>query len=343
MKVYTIAIVLLACGSFCHAGTLSNGVGIMSVFVEGIGAQSVPVAQFTDSDPNESVANLMAIINWGDGTTSPGMIGGGSGSFTVSGGHTYIEEGQYSISVAASNAGSQLSIGSQASVFDAPLTPAASPSVFGEEGSSLSGIVGNFTDGNVFGSASDFTAIINWGDGTSSPGTVAGQAGQYTVAGTHIYAHNGTYTITSNVSDTASTVTTGGSAQVFDAPLTPGQFLLPSLVEGNSFAGFVATFSDGDPFGAATDFTATIDWGDGTMSAGAIVPLGNATFGVEGQHTYLATGLLSVSANVLDSGASTVDVLGNETVNPAPEPGSPIPVALGLGFVVLLYRRPRVS
>jgi hypothetical protein len=38
----------------------------------------------------------------------------------------------------------------------------------------------------------------------------------------------------------------------------------------NSFSGVVATFSDSDTVTAAGDFAATIDWGDGTTSAGTV-------------------------------------------------------------------------
>ena len=42
----------------------------------------------------------------------------------------------------------------------------------------------------------------------------------------------------------------------------------------------VATFTDTDPNGTATDYTATIDWGDGTTSAGTIVSKGTSPNGV---------------------------------------------------------------
>src|SRR5579884_1687761 len=38
-------------------------------------------------------------INWGDGTTSSGTVSGGNGAFTVTGSHTYADEGAYHLSV----------------------------------------------------------------------------------------------------------------------------------------------------------------------------------------------------------------------------------------------------
>ena len=42
--------------------------------------------------------------------------------------------------------------------------------------------------------ATEFTALINWGDGTSSAGTVTGASGAYAVSGSHTYAEEGTDT-----------------------------------------------------------------------------------------------------------------------------------------------------
>jgi hexosaminidase len=65
--------------------------------------------------------------------------------------------------------------------------------------------------------ASNITASINWGDSTTSAGTVDGTAatsatvnGLYTVSGAHTYRHPGTFhvTITATAPGTPSVVTT---------------------------------------------------------------------------------------------------------------------------------------
>ena len=64
----------------------------------------------------------------------------------------------------------------------------------GQEGAALNNIsVGTFTGGAVGAVAGDFNASINWGDGTTSPGTVSGSAGSFAVTGSHVYAVHGTY------------------------------------------------------------------------------------------------------------------------------------------------------
>ena len=67
---------------------------------------------------------------------------------------------------------------------DAPLTPGVSLPIFATVNAPLNDVpVATFTDANPFGSAGDFTATINWGDGTAvdpnarivkSGGTAAG-------------------------------------------------------------------------------------------------------------------------------------------------------------------------
>ena len=338
MKRYTICTVLLACCPAAFAGTLSPGLGFSNAYTEGL-FQGVTVAQFNDSDPNEPFSNLMAMITWGDNTSSAGTIVAiGGGAFGVSGSHTYFDEGNYAITTTASvSGGNSVPIQSSATVSDAPLTNGPpGTTVVGTEGATLNGTVGTFTDANPLGNASDFTATINWGDGTLSFGTVSsGGGGLFFVSGGHAYAQAGAYTITSNISDKGgSTVVTGGSAQIDDAALSPGPFLLPSLIQGDNFNGILAGFADANPFGIPSDFMATINWGDGVISPGAVVATTTpGVFSIGGQHTYADSGVFPVFAQVSDFAGSSVQVMGTENVSPAtatPEPASLDLIAIGL-------------
>ena len=59
-----------------------------------------PVATVTDPDPASTASEYSATIDWGDGTSSAGTLSGPTGGpFTVTGSHTYIEEGTYTITV----------------------------------------------------------------------------------------------------------------------------------------------------------------------------------------------------------------------------------------------------
>src|SRR5438046_9133873 len=62
----------------------------------------------------------------------------------------------------------------------------------GEQASSTD-TVGSFTDTNTAKTAGDFTVSIDWGDATTSAGTVSGSGGSFSVAGTHTYDEDGTF------------------------------------------------------------------------------------------------------------------------------------------------------
>ena len=78
-----------------------------------------------------------------------------------------------------------------------------------------------------------------------------------------------------------------------------------SGIVGAPLTAKVASFTDADPNGAAGDFTALIDWGDGTSpTAGSITANGSSGFDVTGTHTYAATGTFSIIVSVTDVGGS---------------------------------------
>jgi hypothetical protein len=162
------------------------------------------VATFTDADTNATAADYSALISWGDGSSSAGTVTGGSGSFVVSGTHTYAEEGSPQVMVTITdvdNASNSATAQSTAGVTDAALT--ASPACAATSLQSYHGPTATFTDAaSPSGTLSDFSASINWGDGSASAGTVSGSnGGPYAVSGSHTYATTGTFTITTSITD----------------------------------------------------------------------------------------------------------------------------------------------
>jgi hypothetical protein len=67
-------------------------------------------------------------------------------------------------------------------------------------------------------------------------------------------------------------------------------------VAGAPWSGAVATFTNADPFGDDSSYTAVIDWGDGSASVGAISESGALT--VSGSHTYADPGSYSLSVQI---------------------------------------------
>ena len=139
------------------------------------------------------------------------------------------------------------------------------------EGLAFSGAVATFTASD----AGPFNATIDWGDGSTSDGSISANGNVYTVAGSHTYAEEGSDAVSVAIIDAADSTTatiTSTAALGESDVLTPsaGQYTVTGT-EGVSVSGNVALFADsGYPTNAAADFTSTIDWGDGTTSAGTV-------------------------------------------------------------------------
>jgi hypothetical protein len=77
----------------------------------------------------------------------------------------------------------------------------------------------------------------------------------------------------------------------------------------------VATFIDYDSSKTAGSFTATIDWGDGTLpSSGAVSANGTGGFNVNGTHTFNSAGSFTVTTRIADSLGNFATVTGAATV-----------------------------
>jgi alpha-tubulin suppressor-like RCC1 family protein len=114
----------------------------------------------------------------------------------------------------------------------------------------------------------------------------------------------------------ATTPNGGGGA---DQPLTGSLFVRQVGTAGSPIAVFW-DFGDADAGAVASDFAATIDWGDGSTSSGGVtqscVGQRNCTFLVGGIHDYLEAGTFHAMAHVKDvlgrndTGGSSVDIPG---------------------------------
>jgi hypothetical protein len=74
-------------------------------------------------------------------------------------------------------------------------------------GAPFSGTVATFTNADPFGSAASYSATIDWGDGSTSTGTISG-TGTLTVSGSHTYAAASSYAATVQISHNLGDTTT---------------------------------------------------------------------------------------------------------------------------------------
>lgn len=184
---------------------------------EGIPLTNQPVTTFTDPDGNTDPTQYSATINWGDGISSLGTVTYSSGIFTVAGDHTYSEQGTYSVNTNIEDAESSMgSATSTATIAGAGLSGSLS-AFSASAGTPAGGAIATFQDGdNNFAFASDFTASINWGDGSSpSVGNIGSNTGgSFTVYAVHTYSSAGSFPLSVTISeaDGLSSITLTSSA-----------------------------------------------------------------------------------------------------------------------------------
>jgi cyclophilin family peptidyl-prolyl cis-trans isomerase len=191
---------------------------------------AVTVAGFIDADPNALATDFTAAINWGDGQNSPGVVSKSGGGFVVTGANVYREGGTFPVKVTITDSGgSRVVVTSTAVISDLPLTAGGGGlSINATQGTALANaILANFQDADNTATAADIAPIIYWGDGTISLGAIAPRpGGGFNVAGTHIYALDGRYTVTIIAQDggsVAGTTDTVHVARVGAPPARLGQ------------------------------------------------------------------------------------------------------------------------
>ena len=331
------------------------------------------VATFIDPSPNATAGEFSASVNWGDNTT--GSTSDGLGDLTIVadssvaqqydiiGTHNFqdVNPGTtVNVSIADNVPnGSTASVTSVVNVLD-PIS--AQPVNFnpGAEGSFFinNTPVASFTDANTAeNNPADFTATIDWGNHTSSTGTVVYANGTdssqgFIVEGTNIYALAGNFTVSVTVTDNNDTnisTTVAQSIEVANAPIVVTADPLAGQTEGLPFNAQVASILDTDTF-SPLDYTTSINWGDGTAnSVGTLsnvdanndAPVAGLNF-LSGRHTYTDPGNYTLTVTVTDvngafySNSESVSVLDAAvnitTSNLSATKGEAIPDNTVLGF-----------
>jgi len=197
------------------------------------------------------------------------------------------------------------------------------------------------------GSTYQLSATIDWGDGSaqSAGHLYKNPDNSYYVSGWHDYQSAGDYSVRVTVEATPAPAvgpipqakTASESGPISSAPVilivgivtdtatvapptTPvaGHGVTLHLTAGAAFTGSVGTFAYISPIASTYKLTASIDWGDGTVSTGSIVvdsALGAGGYAVDGSHTYAIGG--------------TYPIVSTVTLNQTPPTPTPVPLSSG--------------
>jgi hypothetical protein len=208
--------------------------------VEGSAVNAGRIVAFDDVG-NCAASAYQVNVAWGDGTTSAGNItfdqprpsipgapdaGQARCEYQAVGSHEYRSAGTFAPSATVCRAAECVVSGvGAASIREADVRGEARP-LSTAAGLTFVGQVAEFNDGNRLATASDYGAVIDWGDGSTSGGTIAGTDGRFVVSGTHVYAAAGQYLLrvtllqggAARVIADAATVTVGAGAG--PAPVT---------------------------------------------------------------------------------------------------------------------------
>jgi Domain of unknown function (DUF4114)/PKD domain len=303
---------------------------------------TITLENVTFSNTAAPVAHTV-VVSWGDGSSPqtlpasavaepalPGDLG------ALAAGHAYGQAGLFTVAVQVTDALGHTQSGSfPVAVANAVPTVVAGPDQDAGLGVTVH-LNSSFSDPGfpVGGTGETYTATIDWGDGTTSPGTVVTTPGgpgvptTGTVQGGHSYTTPGDHTVTVRVHDGSGQDGTDTLVVRDPAPtLSP----VPDMAgdEGSPISLPAVAFSyPGFPTdGVPATFTATIDWGDGTTSPGVVTTApggpGVPTTGtVTGSHTYATFGSFPVTVRVANAGGAAGEVTAKAVVrNLAPTLG----------------------
>jgi hypothetical protein len=204
------------------------------ILTEGQLSGSLIVATFTDPDGAQSASTYASDVAWGDGLGDRGMItyDAGTQTFTVRGSHSYAEEGAFTITVTVHKLGApDATAKTIAAVLDAPLfitsfTPPRSVSW----GTPFWGEVARFADYDPYGTTSDYTAKISWGDLSTTPAAVVPLGidmfghPQFAVYGYHVYYGYAPYAFSVQVNDV------GGAVAFYNSGASVVNVYVPSYL-----------------------------------------------------------------------------------------------------------------
>ncbi len=337
--------------------TIENDVPVATPLVSTVDAvRNVPLTidfgDFVDAGFNNintgTTESFTALIEWGDGSSSAGVVDvtmgmpGTPTTGTISGEHTWSQEGQYTVTVTiADDDGGEDSFDVLVNVEnDAPEFTSVG-TVVGNEGQTVT-LVANFEDQGP--DDGTYTSDIDWGDGTSSTGTVTFAGGSGTVTAEHVYGDNGTWQIAIELTDQDGNETLGNT-QALIGNIAPTIDSVANQTIDVTEAVSVPTIGFTDPgidvTGLSSEsFEVDVEWGDGSTDSNVPFVLDQTSGQSEGSisglsHNYGSPGVYPVTVTVRDDDNGVVSTSFTVTVNDvAPTIDAISPISSDEGSVV---------
>ena len=189
----------------------------------------------------------------------------------------------------------------------------------------VAAIVASVTDANPLDSAGNYSATIDWGDGSpTSTGTIVQPGGAGTplvVLGNHTYAESGVYPVTTTINALGgSFLTLTNTAQVAGVPIILTGQLDPSSDSGKSNADAITKINQPSFFGTSSPSSIIRLFAQPT-AGGSAVPIGQTAADASGawriRSSLLSDGRYVVFATALDPAGHTPT---EATIVPASSP-----------------------
>ncbi|MDH4139272.1 MAG: PKD domain-containing protein [Coriobacteriia bacterium] len=284
--------------------TVVNVAPIVTYFEPGSEPFEDHVASVSGTFTDPGVHDIhVATVDWGDGTTTPATVTEPTGETpgSVEATHTYADAGSYPVILSLSdNKGGTTADTAYCSVLPYLEVVAPSDPISANEGSTLDVVAWlPLVDPDDLA-----VAHIDWGDGTPLADmhfTGPDGTSDASAEATHTYADDGTYTATITVTDddgaagtdTFVVTVTNVAPTITSAYLDPGT----EPFEGQVVT-FRATFTDP---GTQDTHSATIHWGDGTVTTNPVIVEPNSPEGsIEATHTFVQNELYVMEVEFKD-------------------------------------------
>ncbi|APW59101.1 NF038122 family metalloprotease [Paludisphaera borealis] len=272
--------------------------------VEGA-AKAFNLGSFTDPD----AAPWGVTVAWGDGSSNTSFFLNSAGSLG-SKPHKYAEEGSYTVTVTVNDFTSQTQSKTfQVNVSD-PAVIATGRSISAVEGASTGSVVlATFTDPGGPEPIGDYSADVNWGDGSGTQvgaGSIVFNGSTFEVHGVHTYAeesgpeHPGSqpYVITVTIHHESAPMTVVASSATVSDPSVVAVGVPVFAVNCKTITVSPATFTDPGGPESLNDYSASIDWGDGTGSSVGSISYAGGVFTVNGAHAYASHGNYTITTTI---------------------------------------------